>query len=75
MNTHHIMNEAFIYVFCLFMVYFSSSETSPANRATLGLGFIGLFILWLVLNFFLIIRQALYFTRLLLKRSYYQARI
>ena len=69
------MNEAFTYVFCLFMVYFSASETSPANRATLGLGFIVIFIFWLVLNFYLIVRQALYFIKLLLKRSYYQASI
>ena len=55
------------------MVYFSASETSPASRTTLGYVFIVLFIVWLCLNLGLIIWQALSFTRLVLKRSYYQA--
>ena len=56
LNTHHIINECYVYAFCLFLVYFSVSETSASSRSTLGIYFIGLFITWMAINVYLILR-------------------
>lgn len=75
LNELHIFNEAAVYVFCLFLLYFSSSEASYSGRIAVGYCFIGLFILWLMLNLCAVLMQSLNFIKLLLKRSYYQANI
>ena len=72
-NYQHILNEGFLYIFCLFMVYFSIVETGVYSRFTLGYVFIGVFIVWMCLNLTFIIVQAIERIKLLLKRSYYRS--
>ena len=72
MNYMHIINEAFLYLFCLFMVYFSILETSFESRITIGYVFIACFISWTCLNFTVIIYLAIKFAKLLLQRSYFR---
>ena len=66
------MNEAVLYIFCLFLIYFSILETSTESRFTLGFVFMVIFLVWVCLNFLIVIWQALRFVKLLIKRGYYR---
>ena len=72
LNWQQIGNEATLYFFCLFLVYCSISETSVESRFSLGYVFIGVFLVWVCVNFTVIIWQALKFVKQLMKRSYYR---
>lgn len=63
-----------MYVFCLFLVYFSILETSTESRFTLGYIFISLFIVWASTNFSLVIWQTIKLSIMLIKRSLYRKR-
>ena len=68
LNMQHIMNETAMYIFCLFLVYFSFGETSVDSRFALGYVFIMLFFIWSALNFTLIFWQSVRRCKMLLKR-------
>lgn len=72
LNWQQIGNESTLYLFCLFLVYYSISETSVESRFTLGYVSIGVFFVWVCVNFAVIIWQALKFVKQLMKRSYYR---
>lgn len=61
-----------LYLFCLFLVYFSILETSVESRFTLGYVFIAIFILWVSLNIAVMVWHAVKFIKQLLKRSYFR---
>ena len=54
-NAQHIVNECFLYIFCLLLVYFSILETKTESRFKLGFVFMILFYFWLSLNFIFIV--------------------
>ena len=60
-----------LYIFALFLVYFSMLEIDPANRITVGYAFIGVFIAWMVANVTFILWQTVIFIKKLMKRQYY----
>lgn len=60
-----------LYIFAMFLVYFSILETDPANRITVGYAFIGVFIAWMVANVSFILWTTVVFIKKLMKRQYY----
>ena len=67
------MNETIIYVFCLFMVYFSFTETEVGSRYALGYLFMIVFFAWSALNFALIFWQSIRRCYLLLRRYLFRS--
>ena len=70
MNKQHLWNEAGIYLFCLFMTYFTGESENHSARFTMGYVFIGFFVVWLAVNLITVIWQAVAFARRLMKRGY-----